>query len=79
MDYKSFSSSLDPDEIKAHSSSTGLHPVAKAEHERSTRQAETPATHTPKANWAWAESSGHFDWMDWHTPSVQPSVADFDL
>jgi hypothetical protein len=79
MDYKSYSSDLDPDEIKANSSATGLHPVAKSEHERSTRQAETQATRTPKPGWAWAESSGHFDWMDWHTPSTLPALADFDL
>jgi hypothetical protein len=72
-------SNLDPNEIKKNSSATGLHAAAKAEHERSARQAETPATRTPKPSWAWAESSVHFDWMDWHTPSTLPALTDFDL
>jgi hypothetical protein len=72
MDSKSLLHDLELDEAKSKSSATDLHPVAKDEHERSAQQAETPATGTPKTNWAWAESSGHFDWMDWHTPSTPP-------
>jgi hypothetical protein len=79
MDYKSTTSDLAPNEFKANSRAIGLAPIASGEHERSARHVETPVAHTPKANWAWAESSGHFDWMDWHAPSVQPSVTDFDL
>jgi hypothetical protein len=57
-------------EVTTHfDSATGLRPVAKDDRERRARQPETPAARMPKANWAWAASSGHFDWMDWHTPS----------
>jgi hypothetical protein len=48
----------------------------KAEHERTPQQVEAPATSTQNANWAWAETSGHFDWMDWHT---HPALTDLDL
>ena len=79
MDYKSTTSDIDLDEFKANSRTTGLHPNASGEHETSALYVATPVAHAPKANWAWAESYGHFDWMDWHTPSVQPSATDFDL
>jgi hypothetical protein len=79
MHSKSTAFNLEPDEVKANSSETGLHPVAKNEHERNAPQAETPATRMPKATWAWAESSGHFDWMDWHTHSALLPLTDFDL
>lgn len=76
MDSILFAPDLEPDEAKANSSATSLDPVAKAEHEGSPQQVETPATRTPKASWAWAETSGHFDWMDWHT---HPALTDLDL
>lgn len=79
MDSKSSERDLELDKAKSNSSATDLHPVAKDEHEKSARQAETPATPTTKANWAWAESSGHFDWMDWHTPSTLPALTIPDL
>jgi hypothetical protein len=79
MHRKSTVSNLAPDEVKAISSATDLHPVAKTEHESNALQAETPATRMPKATWAWAESSRHFDWMDWHTPSAHSTITDFDL
>jgi nucleotide-binding universal stress UspA family protein len=49
------------------------------EHERTAPQAQTPATRMPKATWAWAENSRHFDWMDWHIPPALATVTDFDL
>jgi hypothetical protein len=79
MHCKSTVSNLEPDEVKANSSATGLHAVAKDERKSNAPQAETPATRMPKATWAWAESSRRFDWMDWHSPSALPTPTDFDL
>jgi len=45
-------------------SATDRYTVTETDHERKT---ETPATRTPRSNWAWSPGSGHFDWMDWHT------------
>jgi hypothetical protein len=79
MDSKSPTYNLEPDEIRSDLNATSLRPIAKSEHESNAAQAETPATRMPKATWAWAESSRHFDWMDWHTPSALAGVTDFDL
>ncbi len=79
MSCKSTVFNREPDEVNENASATGLYPVAKNEHERNAPPTETPATRMPKTHWAWAETSGHFDWMDWHTPSVQLGVTDFDL
>jgi hypothetical protein len=76
---KSAMRNLELDEVKANSSATGPRTVAKDDDERSARPAEIPATSKPKSNWAWAEPSGHFDWMDWHSPSALRTSTDFDL
>ncbi|MFL9965395.1 hypothetical protein PQR02_30995 [Paraburkholderia sediminicola] len=57
----------------------GIRPAGKIEHERSARHAESSEKRKPKTNWAWADGSRHFDWMDWHTHAALPISTDFDL
>ncbi|KAA1011161.1 hypothetical protein FVF58_17400 [Paraburkholderia panacisoli] len=62
--------------MKATTTTNGIHPAAKVEH---ARHAESTEKRKPKANWAWADGSRHFDWMDWHTHSALSISTGFDL
>jgi hypothetical protein len=33
------------------------------------RGRNAPAPPMSRPSWAWLHDSGHYDWMDWHTPS----------
>jgi hypothetical protein len=79
MNSKSIPSNPDLDDVKANSPANGVRPATKDEHERSARHAASTDKRKPKANWAWADGSRHFDWMDWHTHSALPIPTDFDL
>lgn len=74
MNSKSISANQKPDDVKASSAANGVRPAAK-----DARHAESMVKRKPKANWAWADGSRHFDWMDWHTHSALPISADFDV
>jgi hypothetical protein len=65
--------------MKAGSTANGVRPATKEEHERNARHAASTHKRSPKVNWAWAEGSRHFDWMDWHTHAALPIPTDFDL
>jgi hypothetical protein len=42
-------------------------PIAIVKDEQEIQKRRAHACRKP--NWAWAANSGHFDWMDWHTPA----------
>jgi hypothetical protein len=45
-----------------------LRPPTGAELAQGERGHKALASPMPRPNWAWSQSRGHYDWMDWHTP-----------
>lgn len=79
MNSKSIQSNPQLDDVKPGSTANSVRPAEKDEHERSARQAASTGKRAPKSNWAWADGSRHFDWMDWHDHSALPTSSDFEL
>jgi len=79
MNSKSIQSNPQRDDVKPGSTANSVRPAEKDEHERSARQAASTGKRVPKSNWAWADGSRHFDWMDWHDHSALPISSDFEL
>ena len=46
---------------------------------KSNQPGDAQAAPRKTTGWAWSESPGHFDWMDFYTPSGAPNLTDFSL
>ena len=67
-------------EVEAHAGShAGPRVSTTTAEEQSSRPDASQTVLRKSTGWAWSESQGHFDWMDFYTPSGAPDLTDFSL